>query len=169
MNIYILHDETESGPFGWGEILVMLHREEISETDIVRVGEDSRSIREWGLWTVGAEVGPLSWDEVTLLLEQGVLDLENPAKLEGESQLSSLRDVIGQSREVECGGERKEPPAPRIFSIGNLEIPILGNLRTGPVLTCAILIFFGISLFAYLSLRSHPSKNTGPKTEIQTS
>lgn len=80
----------------------MLRRGEIDEQAWARVDNDPefRSLENLDFWREGNEVGPFEWDEIMLLLNEGVLDYEVEARIEGRPILSTLAEVIANSEEV---------------------------------------------------------------------
>ena len=102
MNIFILHDDIETGPFSWVQVFIMLRKGELAPESVARIDgfEEAQSIEEWGLWREGDEVGPFSWDEISDMLKAGVLDLETLARFESDPELKKLQNVIDQSQEI---------------------------------------------------------------------
>lgn len=120
MNIFILRDGVETGPFSWVDVFIMLRKGELS-TDIparIEGSDEIKSLEEWGLWREGDEVGPFTWDEISAMLEAGVLDLENQARFEGDPELSNLEGVISQSQEICLPAEDKKPR--ELWDLGEL-------------------------------------------------
>ncbi len=103
MNIYIIRNGEQIGPFTWGEVFVMLERNELSLDDLGRSGPDGviLSLREFGFWLEGDEVGPFTWNDIAVMLREGVLDTDVQARFDDNHPLSTLADLIRQSEEVE--------------------------------------------------------------------
>lgn len=98
MNIYLVQDGMEFGPYTWVEIYVGLQKGEWTDESVVRVeGEPlPKTIFETGFWNEGADVGPLTWEEILFLLQEGCLDAEIFAKIEGEADYSTLAHLLAE-------------------------------------------------------------------------
>jgi hypothetical protein len=110
MNIYLIQNAVETGPFSWVDVFIMLRKGELS-TDIparIEGSDEIKSLEEWGLWREGDEVGPFTWDEISAMLEAGVLSLGNAARFEGDAELGNLWEIISQSQEICLPAEEKQ-------------------------------------------------------------
>ncbi|MBE2204051.1 MAG: hypothetical protein IAE94_06925 [Chthoniobacterales bacterium] len=96
MNIYLVQEGNEFGPYSWVEIYAGLKKGELNYVDQVRIDDDPeiKSIEEFGFWNEGSDVGPLTWEEILFLLREGCLDGPIPAKIEGEADFSTLEKLI---------------------------------------------------------------------------
>jgi len=96
MNIYLIQDGMDFGPYTWVEIYVGLQKGEWTDESVVRIECDPlpKTIFETGFWNEGADVGPLTWEEILFLLQEGCLDAEIFAKIEGETDYSTLAHLL---------------------------------------------------------------------------
>jgi len=160
MNLFILRDGVESGPFSWVDVYIMLKKSELDWDALARnEGETKfKTLECWGLWCEGNEVGPFTWDEISAMLREGVLDLDIQAKLEGASELSILRDVISQSRQIDLAHDEPEQLQANAFSSFQdfLKTLVASPARVQTAVTCIIALILGAALLLYLG--NNPKK-----------
>ncbi len=98
MNVYVVQNENELGPFSWIEIYVGLKKGEWTYTDTIRIDESEEvlSIEDSGLWNEGSDVGPFTWEEILFLRNEGCLPGLVQAKIEGEDDYSTLESLIAE-------------------------------------------------------------------------
>jgi len=98
MNIYLIQDGLDFGPYTWVEIYVGLQKGEWTEESLIRTEDDPdpKTIWEMGYWNEGTDVGPLTWEEILFLLQEGCLDADIIAKIEGEAEFSTLANLLSE-------------------------------------------------------------------------
>lgn len=175
MNIFILRDGVETGPFTWVEVFIMLRKGDIALDAVARLeGEETqKSLEEWDLWREGDEVGPLTWDEISIMLREGVLDVGVQARLDGEPQLSRLEEVIGRSEEVRAFQEQNQPDSRSQILAWFTRLVhgpfAAGRFRTGAVAAAIVLILLaGISLLFHFGNGIHTALGvTAPSVSVE--
>lgn len=102
MNVYVVQNENELGPYSWIEIYVGLKKGEWTYTDTIRIDESEEilSIEDSGFWNEGSDVGPFTWEEILFLRNEGCLSGLVQAKIEGEGDYSTLESLIAERPEL---------------------------------------------------------------------
>ncbi len=90
MQFFLNDNETECGPFTWGQVFVLLRKYDLDESTLARCepGSETKSLQEWGFWSEGTTIRSLSWEEIQDLLTEGVIDEDVYAQLDGNDDES---------------------------------------------------------------------------------
>src|SRR3977135_3118535 len=117
VEVYIVQNLSESGPYSWMEIYVALRKGECSYSDAIRINGDSeiKSIDEFGFWNEGADVGPLTSDEILFLLREGFWDTPIRAKTEDEAEYSTPESPLAEKPRLTEQSDSTETQNNRIW------------------------------------------------------